>query len=161
MLKLKLSEWSNVAEIVSAIAVVGSLFYVGYQIKQNTEVSLAANRQSIATRAQELALYSAEVGIYKLLFTTDNDSTQLSSVDQDRLIAYIGALLRSTEEAFLLYRDGMLNEEYWNTRANVLLTMLKSKQTREIYHQTKNVGFYTKAFSVWVDKALREKYDIQ
>jgi len=161
MLKLKLAEWASIAEIISAVAVVGSLFYVGYQIKQNTEVSLAANRQSIATRAQELALYSAEVGIYKLLFATDTDSTQLSSVEQDRLIAYIGALLRTTEEAFLLYMDEMLDEEYWRTRANVLLTMLNSIRTREIYNQTKNSGFYTKAFSVWVDKALREKYGIQ
>jgi hypothetical protein len=161
MLKLKLTEWASIAEIISAVAVVGSLFYVGYQIKQNTEVSLAANRQSIATRAQELALYSAEVGIYKLLFAADTDSNKLSNVEQDRLVAYIGALLRTTEEAFLLYRDGMLNEEYWSTRANVLLTMLKSKRTRTIYHQTKKGGFYTKAFSVWVDKTLNEKYEIQ
>jgi hypothetical protein len=160
MLKLKLTEWASIAEIISAIAVVGSLFYVGYQIKQNTEVSLAANRQSIATRAQELALYSAEVGIHKLLFATETDSSQLSSVERNRLIAYIGALLRTTEEAFLLYRDKMLDEEYWITRANVLLTMLKSTKTREIYYQTKNSGFYTKAFSGWVDNALNEKYGI-
>ena len=36
MAKLKLSEWSQLAEIVGAFAVVVSLLYVGYQIQLNT-----------------------------------------------------------------------------------------------------------------------------
>jgi len=158
MIKLKLSEWASIAEIVGALAVVASLFYVGYQIKRNTEVGLAANRQSIATRAQELALYSADVGIHKLIFAADDDSTQLSEIEHDRLIGYVGALLRTTEEAYLLYRDGMLDEEYWGTRANVMLTILRTAKTREIFYQTKEFGFYTRDFASWVEKALLEKY---
>ena len=158
MIKLKLSEWASIAEIIGALAVVASLFYVGYQIKRNTEVGLAANRQSIATRAQELALYSANVGIHKLIFATNIDSTQLSELEQDRLIGYVGALLRTTEEAYLLYRDGMLDEEYWGSRANVMLTILRTEITRKIYYKTKEGGFYTGDFASWVDKALLEKY---
>ena len=158
MIKLKLSEWASIAEIIGAIAVVASLFYVGYQIKRNTEVSLAANRQSIATRAQELALYSTNAGIHKLIFATESDSTQLSELEHDRLIGYVGALLRTTEEAYLLYRDGMLDEEYWVTRANVMLTILRSARTRNIYYKTRDGGFYTGDFVSWVDKALLEKY---
>jgi len=158
MIKLKLSEWASIAEIVGALAVVASLFYVGYQINRNTEVSLAANRQSIATRAQELALYSADAGIHKIIFATESDSTQLSELEHDRLIGYVGALLRTTEEAYLLYRDGMLDEEYWVTRANVMLTILRSARTRNIYYKTRDGGFYTGDFVSWVDKALLEKY---
>ena len=48
MRKLSLTEWSELSQVVSAIAVVASLIYVGYEIRRNTEASRAATRQSIA-----------------------------------------------------------------------------------------------------------------
>ena len=48
MQKLTLSQWSDLAQVVSAIAVVASLVYVGFEIHRNTEASRAATRQSIA-----------------------------------------------------------------------------------------------------------------
>ena len=44
-LRLKLSEWASIAEIIGAIAVIVSLIYVGYQVNDNTSAirSAAAN----------------------------------------------------------------------------------------------------------------------
>ena len=69
MAKKQLSDWAAIAEIIGAVAIVFSLLYVGFEIQRNTKVGLASNRQEIAARAQELALYSAETGIYRLLFS--------------------------------------------------------------------------------------------
>ncbi len=109
MTKRNLSDWASIAEIISALAVVASLLYVGFEIQRNTKVGLASNRQEIAARAQELALYSAETHIYKILFTGDEEPIALTEAEQNRLTAYIGALLRTSEEAFLLCRDGLLD----------------------------------------------------
>ena len=109
MRKLTLTEWANIAEVIGAIAVVASLLYVGYEIQRNTKVGLASNRQAIADRAQELALYSGEIGIDRLIFDANGDKVELTEAEQRRLIAYVGALLRTTEEAYLLYRDGLLD----------------------------------------------------
>lgn len=94
-----LSDWASIAEIVGALAVVVSPLYVGYKINRNTRVSLASNRQEIASRAQELALYSAETNIYRLLFDSSLDDRDLTETEQNHLTAYIGALPRTTEEA--------------------------------------------------------------
>lgn len=126
--KRELSDWASIAEIISAFAVVASILYVGFEIQRNTKVGLASNRQAIAAKAQELALYSAETRIHRLLFGPSDQSIELTDVEQDRLIAYIGALLRTTEEAFLLYRDGLLDEEYWMTRSGVMLAALRSDE---------------------------------
>jgi len=157
MRKLTLTEWANIAEVVGAIAVVASLLYVGYEIQRNTKVGLASNRQAIADRAQELALYSGEIGIDRLIFDANGDNVELTEAEQRRFTAYVGALLRTTEEAYLLYRDGLLDEEYWNTRAGVMLAVLRSRRARGFYIQTKEAGFYTGDFVVWVDKALLDK----
>ena len=43
-MKRELQEWASIAEIVSALAVVLSLVYVGYEINENTSEVRAANR---------------------------------------------------------------------------------------------------------------------
>ena len=146
MTKRSLSEWANIAEIVGAVAIVASLLYVGYEIKRNSEIGLAPNRQAIAARAQELALYSAETNIYGLLFDPESIAAELTESQRNHIVAYIGALLRTSEEAFLLYRDGMLEEEYWGTRAGVLLSALRSSAARDIYFSTRDAVFYTPDF---------------
>lgn len=158
MSRLRLSDWASIAEIGSALAVVASLLYVGYEIQQNTKVSLASNRQAVATRAQDLALFSADIGINRLIFAPEGDDLELTESEANNLTAYVGALLRSSEEAYLLYRDGMLDEEYWMTRAGVMLTILRSGGARQVYFQTRDSGFYTDDFVDWVDKAIRDKY---
>lgn len=137
---------------------VASLLYVGYEIQRNTKVGLATNRQAIAARAQELALYSAETDIYGILFDPQRIDSELTESQRNHVIAYIGALLRTSEEAFLLYRDGMLDEEYWGTRAGVLLSALRSSAARQVYIDTRALGFYTPDFVTWADEALVEEY---
>ena len=154
----KLSDWASIAEIISAVAVVASLLYVGFEISRNTKVGLAANRQSIAIRAQELAFYSAETNIFDLLFDPRSENEELNEDEQRFVTAYVGALLRTTEEAYLLYRDGLLDEEYWLTRTRVLLTALRSDAAHEVYLRTRNAGFYTPDFVAWADAALADKY---
>lgn len=157
MAKRTLSEWASIAEIISAAAVIASLLYIGFEIHRNTTVSLAANRQAIAARAQELALFSGETHITRLLFDS-YDGSSITEEERDRLTAYLGALLRTTEEAFLLYRDGMLDEEYWSTRAGVMLAAMRSDVARQIYYDTRDAGFYTGDFAAWADDAISERY---
>ncbi len=157
MTNRKLSDWASIAEIISAVAVVASLLYVGFEINRNTKVGLAANRQSIAARAQELAFYSAETNVFDILFDPSRVSEELTEDEQRYVIAYVGALLRTTEEAFLLYRDGLLEEEYWLTRARVVLLALRPDAAREVYVRTRNAGFYTPDFVAWADEALAER----
>ncbi len=153
----KLSDWASIAEIISAVAVVASLLYVGFEIHRNTKVGLAANRQSIATRAQELAFYSSETNVFGLLFDSSRENEELGEDEQRYVTAYVGALLRTTEEAFLLYKDGLLDEEYWLTRARVMLAALRYDAAHEVYMQTRNAGFYTPDFVAWADEALAER----
>ncbi len=83
MTKRKLSDWASIAEIISVMAVVTSLLYVGYEIQRNSKVGLESNRQAIAARAQELALYSAETHIYRLLFDSSGEPIELTEAGID------------------------------------------------------------------------------
>lgn len=53
MSKRMLSDWVSIAKIISALAVIASLHYVGFEIQRNTNVDLASNRQAIAAWADK------------------------------------------------------------------------------------------------------------
>jgi hypothetical protein len=44
---MTLQDWSNFAQLIGAIAVVVSLFYVGFQIKRNTSAVRSATAQAV------------------------------------------------------------------------------------------------------------------
>jgi len=67
-------------------------------------------------------------------------------------------LLRTTEEAYLLYRDEMLDEEYWQTRAGVMIAALRSPKARQIFFDTRDAGFYTRDFAAWASTAISEAH---
>jgi hypothetical protein len=48
-LNQRLSDWASIAEVVSAVAIVLSLLYVGYQIRENTIEVRETNRQQLIT----------------------------------------------------------------------------------------------------------------
>ncbi len=50
-----LEQLGNIGELVGGIAVVASLHYVGVQLRQNTKITKASVRQSIAARASKAA----------------------------------------------------------------------------------------------------------
>ena len=50
-----LEQLGNIGELMGGIAVVASLHYVGVQLRQNTKITKASVRQSIAARASEAA----------------------------------------------------------------------------------------------------------
>ena len=44
---MTLQDWSNLAQVIGALAVVISLFYVGFQIKRNTSAVRSATAQAV------------------------------------------------------------------------------------------------------------------
>ncbi len=44
---MSLQDWSNLAQVIGALAVVISLFYVGFQVKRNTGAVRSATAQAV------------------------------------------------------------------------------------------------------------------
>lgn len=149
MQKMKLTDMAAIAEIIATIALIISLIFVGYEIRDNTEESRTANRQSLATRAQELALFSARMGGG---MASLNRYEELTEEQQAAARAWVPALVRNAEEAYLSYRDERLDEEYWLTRAAVVKSAIESDIGSKMYIEMKEGEQLTSDFV----KALEE-----
>ena len=112
-MKLKLSEWANVAEIVGAAAVIISLVYVGYQVNDNTSAirSAALNDTSVAVQA-----WYQEIGSNRqasdLWFNAMTSPEPLSTHDEFQFLMM--------HHAVMLVKDLPGMGRYWRQRRGFL-----------------------------------------
>ena len=153
----KLSDWASIAEVVSAVAIVLSLLYVGYQIRENTIEVRATNRQELISRAMSATENSASREISEVL-TKAFDGSDLTAVERTQFGYIVRTVLYDVQEAYLLHAEGRLDEAYWNTRASIVLQYLGPTVARAIYHRDSSIGALHPDFVSWLDNALDERY---
>ena len=127
--KRTLSEYAQIAEVVSAMAVVASLIYVGYEIHQNTEqqkTEAKIQAQRIWYQFTDAALQNSE--LFGLGGQTYNPSKKLSDfegVQEIRARLFVRASLGRYQELFFRYQAGQLSELEWERRSGVLAGFLR------------------------------------
>ena len=105
-----------VADIVSAIAVVGSLIYLAIQLRQNTRQSRADNVQASVERwieANVSPMRSEESADF--LRNALNDYSVLSIPQRARLNAFLLELTSAFQAMYVKHRSGLLDAELYAT----------------------------------------------
>jgi len=156
-LNQKLSDWASIAEVVSAVAIVLSLLYVGYQIRENTIEVRATNRQELIARSMLATGNSARLELSEVVSKVA-EGTPLTSVERTQFGYIVRTVLYDVQEAYLLHSEGRLDEAYWNTRASLILAYLESTEARDIYRRDSSIGALHADFVRWLNSALDERY---
>lgn len=147
---MSLDQLGNIGELIGGIAVIASLLYVAMQLKQNTKITKASVRQSVASRAGDFQLAVAQndqlLAVVAKLFRQE----PLSPQEEIRLHFLLGCLFRAVEEAYLQHRDGFLDDEYWAKRGNLMLNYLRYPGMFEAWRDRLR-STYHPAFVEWVE----------
>ena len=109
---MKLSEWANVAEIVSAVAIIGSLVYIAVQIDQNTVAIEASTQQGRLDFGREQAeLLITEPGLAKFVIEAEKDARTLTEEEQLLFYEFTTWRLATWEIAYMANIEGIMDEE--------------------------------------------------
>lgn len=118
---MSLEQVSFVAQIVSALAIIASLIFVGVQLRQAT--SAMRNSSSEAHSAIYTGLVSTiiENADFASIWRRGlNDPCSLTEDDWVRFIANTSAQFRFSESSRVQWIEGLLDEEHWqNVEAQV------------------------------------------
>jgi len=158
MRKLTLSDWASIAEVIGAIAVVFSLLYVGMQVKANTDEIRASNRQNFVNRSAQATSNVATNPELAAAFAKVDAGTTLTPTDLMQYQFFVRGLLYDIQEAFLLHREGRLDDEYWETRAAIVLAYMAQMQARDVYQRDRALGVLHADYVSWLDQAIADKY---
>jgi hypothetical protein len=114
MRKLQVSEWGSIAEVVTAIAVVISLIYVGLEVHRNTLTQVQASTQALITdinRSYESIAEDAELSCIYL--RGQADFSGLSAHEKVRFSAFSMMALRSLEDLHTQWLEGLVDKRIW------------------------------------------------
>ena len=105
-MKLKLSEWANIAEVLGAVAIVVSLIFVGMQISDGNRETRAATVQSALDA--EMA-FQAEILRYADTWLKVVSGQPFSDdVEERRAIILYNMMMTQNENSYLQTKSGFL-----------------------------------------------------
>ena len=147
---------ANIAQIISAIAVIISLLYVGYQIKQNTGEIRSANRQQLLSRSMSVTLAFGAPEWSRIITMLRTGGT-LSAAEMTQAEYIVRTVLYDVQEGFWLHKEKRLDDAYWKTRSQMILSYLETAIARDIYRRDKSIGVLDRDFVQWLDGALKQR----
>ena len=153
-MSLKLSDWSNIADIVSTIAIVCSVAYVGYELHLNTIETRSSNIQAMAAQSQAFNLAVATNA--ELTKVLGMPFEKLTSAQVTQIRRFLNAALRGAETSFILYSKGMLDERYWQGKAKEILLFLDDEGWQKQWRMGRD--HFDPDFAEWLDEAIENEY---
>ena len=113
---MTLEQWALVAQIISTFAVIASLAFVGFQLKQATATIRASSSQAHTALYTELVDSIIDNADFARLWSIGlTDPKALPEEDWVRFVAYASALFRLYESSRVQWLNGRLDDEHWHT----------------------------------------------
>jgi hypothetical protein len=124
MAKRWLSDISQVAEIIAAIAVVVSLVYVGQEVKRNTAAIQGASLQAIATSDSETLLtVAADASLSEVIRLGHDDPDLLNQSEKFRYTLFMRNFWLSFQNIYQQRELQLLDETVWQSYLTVICGM--------------------------------------
>jgi hypothetical protein len=108
---MKLSTW---AEILGIIAVVVSLAFVAFELRQNTDAVRVANHQALVAMDMEKNAWLRDPNFAATYVLARSDFEQLTPTQSRQYLTFIADTFNAWEFAHITYANGAMAENIWN-----------------------------------------------
>jgi hypothetical protein len=117
---MSLSDLAAVGSFVSGIAVLISLIYLAYQVRQSMHATRSQIHQNVLSGWQGVAaLVSHNAQAFAVgLASTEASFSAMSDADKLTYLAVIYAFFKHYENSYLQYQEGLIRKEDWAAWAN-------------------------------------------
>lgn len=150
---MTIQDLGAIGEIVGAIAVIATLIYLAAQIRQNNELLRSGSRQALV--GNDITSLAANLQHTEVIAKyAAGDS--LSAEEQLRLSFMFALDLRNREFEYFQYKNGLLDEDTWNSYRQVILINHSSDLGRKWWDAVGR-GIVDRKFASEVDELLKGK----
>ena len=110
-----LQDWSNLAQVIGALAVVISLAYVGVQIKRNTSAVRSATAQAIHNNYGDWYMnLMSDAELNRIALKGLKDYSSLNEIEKAQFIQTFMAFISFSQNAFYQWREKALSPWLWD-----------------------------------------------
>ena len=156
-----LKKMHRLGELTAAIAVVISLTFVGFEVRQNTTAVQSAAAQAV--HENFAAWYSSVQGDPVLLSISTKgmrDYSSLSETEKAQFIAMFMTFCSHTQNAFYKWREGSLSPELWRGWEFVSMNFFSTPGGKDFWDERRYM--FADAFQMYVvdDIMTREPHPL-
>lgn len=147
------SDLGTIANVLSAITVVGTLIYLSRQVKQGNLLAKAQARQRMVEQTNEELYRLASDANLRECFVKP---TELSREEQGKLHFFLVAAMRQREWEWFQHRDGVIEEGVAKAYFGIIALHLGIPRTRNWWSRIGRIGFNPE-FAAEVDAFLADR----
>lgn len=115
-------------EISGALAVVASLIFVGYQLRQGQSIERAKAQRDLLVQGREwMAIPGQDEQSFDAIRSCLQEFTDADDFDKARFNGWAFNMLLIMEQAFYMHRDGFLNDGSFFRFEQVLLSITRTR----------------------------------
>jgi hypothetical protein len=143
-----ISAW---AQLIASIGVIGSLFYLALQVRQNTRSSRAVVVDSLARSMHDLAFAMAQNDqLLTIVTTTLQKWDAATEIERARAASFILGYFKLFENAWFQMRQGTLDRDQWQGYDAFLRTVFAQPAVKPWWQMRRT--FFAPGFREYVDK---------
>jgi hypothetical protein len=135
---IRLSDIGTFANVLSAIAVLGTLVYLSRQVRQGNLLAKAQARQRMVEQTNEELYTLAKDADLRECFVK---ATELTREEQGKLHFFLIAAMRQREWEWFQHRDGVIEEGVAKAYFGIIALHLGIPRTRYWWSTIGRVGF--------------------
>ena len=142
--------WKDILELIGLAAIVGSLIFVGLQMRQTHEIALATLYQMRSDAAREVRVASLDPSRSHAAIDKALSGEQLTDSDIREIGRLVDLALNHFENSHYLYTLGYLPAEHWEGDKNQIAELIDNPIMLKFWED--NRKDFRESFVVEVDK---------
>ena len=134
---MKATNWKGIAELVGITAIIGSLVFVGLQLKQSQDIAIAAQYHDRAALAVENFHGMAELGVTRGVRQQCPIQPTEDQTAEDILTECLFGLayLTMADNHLYQYESGFMDESAWQAQRRLLQRLLNNSESYKALYQ--------------------------
>ena len=129
---MSLTDLTSLASLVSSVAVLVSLLFIGLQIRQSNRNQRSLMQQGRSARNVELLSRLSDPRLSDVMLRVSNGET-LTDTDYFVLYGYMASVFWSYEDCFFQFHSGMLDAKSWASDVTTLRRLLGNPAYRSVW----------------------------
>jgi hypothetical protein len=145
---------STSAEVIGVIAVVLSLIFVAYELRQNTEAVRVANHQALVAMDIEKNAWLRDRDFAATHVLAREDLQSLTPAQSRQYLTFLADTFNAWEFAHITYSSGAMSENIWNGWDGFYRSEFATEGGRKFW---KDGGHnFSSEFRAYVDSLVRD-----
>ena len=149
---------SGVADTAAAFGVIGSLIFVGFQVRQNSRgLRQAAIQSQTAAYTDMISSYASTSETAEIMWQGMQDPNGLTGASRMRYDIFMNNMFRSTQNVFWQREQGVFDKDLFFGLTKAAVNMMAFKGPRTVWALRRDQ--YTPAFQAFMDQMIAEGED--